>query len=161
MFSGRYVDTAVERARWRFTANYRVLTNLQVGVEFNATVGEINPLATLFVLTEKARQPALFLGTSSDRIGSPEGTQAYFATTSKSVPGLGTSAYLSLNYSEWDDGVNLPFGASQEIGRSFAARYMYDGQKSHALLDYYRQKVGVSLMWVWLEKFGVALHGGF
>lgn len=161
MFSARYVDTDVERARWRFTANYRVLERLQLGVEFNAVLGEFNPLATLFVITETERRPALFLGTSSDRIGSPEGTQAYYATASKVVPGLGTSAYLSLNYSEWDDGFNAPFGAAKEIGRGFAARYMYDGQRSHALLDYYRENVGISLMWVWLEKFGVALHGGF
>jgi hypothetical protein len=38
---------------------------------------------------------------------------------------------------------------------------MYDGQRSHVLLDHYRGNVGISLMWVWLEKFGVALHGGF
>lgn len=161
MFSARYVDTDVERARWRFTANYRVLKGLQLGVEFNATVGELNPLATLFVLTEKERRPALFLGTSSDRIGSPEGAQAYYATAGKLVPGLGTSAYLSLNYSEWDDGLNVPFGAAQDLGRGFGTRYMYDGERSHALLDHYRGNVGISLMWVWLERFGVALHGGF
>jgi len=161
MFSARYVDTTVERARWRFTANYRVFDRLQIGVEFNATVAEINPLATLFIITESKGRPGLFLGTSSDRIGSPEGTQAYYATASKSIPESGTTGYFSLNYSEWDEGFNLPFGAAQEIGRGFAARYMYDGQRSHALLDYYRDNVGVSLMWVWLETFGVALHGGF
>lgn len=55
----------------------------------------------------------------------------------------------------------MPFGAAQELGRGFAARYMYDGVESHALLDYYHDWIGVSLMWVWLESFGVALHGGF
>ena len=161
MFSARYVDTDVERARWRFTLNYRVLPRLQLGVEFNATVGEVGPLATLFLVTETADRPGLFLGTSSDRIGSPEGAQAYFATASKYFPTFGTTAYASFNYSEWDDGFNVPFGASQELGRDFAVRYMNDGQRSHALLDHYRENVGVSLMWVWLEQFGVALHGGF
>jgi hypothetical protein len=132
-----------------------------VGVEFNAVVEEVNPPVTWFVVTEKERRPALFLGTISDRIGSPEGTTAYHATAGKHIPGLKTSAYLSFNYSEWDDGVNVPFGAAQELGRNFAVRYMYDGQRSHALLDAYRGNVGVSLMWVWLERFGVALHGGF
>jgi hypothetical protein len=37
---------------------------------------------------------------------------------------------------------------------------MYDGQQSHALLDYYWGNAGVSVMWVWLETFGVAFHGG-
>ncbi|MFT5233567.1 MAG: hypothetical protein ACI9UK_000467 [Candidatus Krumholzibacteriia bacterium] len=161
MFSARYVDTDVARARWRFTLNYRVVPRLQLGVEFNSTVGEVGPLVTLFLLTETDKYPALFLGTSSDRIGSPEGTQSYYATVSKQLLDFGTSAYASLNYSEWDDGINVPFGASQPIGEKYAVRYMYDGQRSHALADYYRGNLGVSLMWVWLEQFGVALHGGF
>lgn len=151
----------VERARWRFTANYRVLATLQLGVEFNAAVEEVNPLVTWFVLTETQRRPALFFGTSSDRIGSPEGAQAYYATASKYVGVLRTSAYASLNYSEWNDEVNYPFGASFEVGRGLSARYMYDGRRSHALLDYYWNNIGVSLMWVWLETFGLAFFGGF
>jgi hypothetical protein len=160
-FSARYVDTSVDRARWRFTANYRVLPTLQLGIEFNAAVEEVNPLVTWFILTESDRRPAMFLGTSSDRIGSPEGEQAYYATASKYVPFLRTAAYASLNYSEWDDGFNIPFGAAFEIGYGLSTRYMYDGQRSHALLDYYWKNVGVSLMWVWLETLGVSFNGGF
>jgi len=77
------------------------------------------------------------------------------------VPKLRTSGYVSLNYSEWDEGLNVPFGAAFEIGAGFSARYMYDGAQSHALLDYYWNTVGVSLMWVWLETFGVSFYGGF
>jgi long-subunit fatty acid transport protein len=156
------VDTSVDRARWRFTASYAFYDRFQAGVEFNAAVTEFNPLATFFVLTETERRPALFLGTSSDRIGSPEGTQAFYATLSKYVPLVRTSGYVALNYSEWDSGFNVPFGAGFEVGRGFAARYMYDGQSSHLLLDYYyREQGGVTLMWVWLDTIGLALHGGF
>jgi hypothetical protein len=138
-----------------------VVQRLQIGIEFNAVVREVNPLVTLFLLTEGDTRPGLFLGTSSDRIGSPEGATAYYATASKYHAGLGASAYASLNYSEWDEGFNLPFGLAKEIGGSFAARYMYDGQRSHALLDYYGAYAGVSLMWVWLEQFGVSVYFGF
>jgi hypothetical protein len=134
---------------------------LQAGIEFNAVVSEFNPIATLFVLLEGERQPAVFLGTSSDRIGSPEGEQAYYATASKYVERFRTSGYVSLNYSEWDEAFNVPFGATFEIGRGFQARYMYDGVKSHALLDYFRERAGISLMYIWLDTFGVALYGGF
>jgi hypothetical protein len=48
-----------------------------------------------------------------------------------------------------------------DIGRGFSTRYMYDGQKSQALLDYNRGSLGVSLLWVWLERSGVAIHAGF
>jgi hypothetical protein len=134
---------------------------LQVGVEFNAVVEEVNPLVTLFLLTEGDRRPGLFLGTSSDRIGSPSGTTAYYATASKYFDVVGASAYASLNYSEWDEGFNVPFGVAKEVVDRFALRYMYDGQRSHALADYYLDNVGVSLMYVWLEQFGVSLYAGF
>ena len=135
---------------------------LQLGVEFNAIVTEFNPLVILFILTETEKRPALFLGTSSDRIGSPEGEQAYYVTASKYVPKIRTSGYATLNYSEWDEELNFPFGASAELGAGVVARYMYDGMDSHALLDYFvTESMGVTLMYVWLDTFGVALHGGF
>ncbi len=139
-----------------------MLDRLQFGVEYNAQVGELNPLATLFVVVEGERRPALFLGTSSDRIGSPEGRQAYYATASKYVPVLRTSLNATLNWSEWDEAFNVPFGAAVELGRGFSARYMYDGEQSHALLDrFIGDRWGVSLMAIWLEDFGFAVHGGF
>ena len=101
------------------------------------------------------------MGTSSDRIGSPKGETAYYATASKRLTDFGTGAYVSLNWSEWDEAINLPFGLSQEIGGSYAARYMYDGARSHALLDRSWDRFGVSLMWIWLEQFGVSINGGF
>lgn len=156
------MDTGIDRARWRFTANRRVLPDLQLGLEFNAVLGEVNPLATWFVVNETARRPGLFLGTSSDRIGSPEGTQATYLTAVKSLPALDASVYVSLNHSELDDGFNVPFGAAKGLGRGLAVRWMDDGARSHALLDYdLGGGAGASLMWVWLERFGIALHAGF
>lgn len=160
-FSLRYVDTDVERARWRSTANVRLLPMLQVGVEFNPVVEEVGPLATLFLLTETETRPAAFVGTSSDRIGSPKGEQAYFLTASKYLPWLHTSPYVSLNYSEWDEGFNVPFGASVELGYGLSLRPMYDGQRTHLLGSYATDRYSVSLMWVWLERFGAAVSVGF
>ena len=158
--SGRFVDTDLDRPRWRFTANYRLHERLQLGVEVNPMAEEIGPLFTLFVLTETEQRPAIFLGTSSDRIGSPAGEQAYFATLSKYVPLLRTSFYGSLNYSEWDGRFNIPFGGAFELGRGFSVRPMYDGQRSHFLVNYFASHYGVSLMYVWLEKAGISLSVG-
>lgn len=156
------MDTEAERARWRYTANHRVHRRLQLGLEFNAEVEEVNPLLTLFLLTETERRPALFLGTSSDRVGSPSGETAYYATLSKYLPVLGTALNATLNYSEWDEAVNLPFGVSVDLGRGGVARYMYDGERSHGLLDLHvTERLGVSLLAVWFERFGVSLFGGF
>ena len=155
------MDTELDRPQWRFTTNYRLLTRFQLGVEFNPGVGEVSPLATAFLMTETETRPALFLGTSSDRIGSPEGEQAYYATAGKYLPWFRSSVNATLNYSEWDEGFNVPFGAGVEIGWGFVGRYMNDGNRSHVLLDYFAGQVGISLMYVWLDRVGVAVHGGF
>jgi hypothetical protein len=157
----RYVDTDVERARWRATANVRVVPRLQVGVEFNVAVEEVNPLATLFLATESHQLPAVFLGTSSDRIGSPKGTQSYYLTAAKHAPGLPMSAYVSLNYSEWDEGFNVPFGVTVGSWYGFSARPMYDGERTHLMVNHDSARATLSFLWVWLEQAGVSVSMGF
>lgn len=134
---------------------------LQLGIEFNPKASEIGPLATLFLLTETETRPALFVGTSSDRIGSPSGAQSYFVTASKYVPALRASFYGSLNYSEWDKGFNFPLGLGVELGKGVSVRPMYDGDRSHVMLNYDATQYGVSLMYVWLETLGIAVSVGF
>ena len=155
------MDTDVERARWRGTATYRVVPSLQLGLEFNLAVEEIGPLVTWFLTTETHRRPAVFLGTSSDRIGSPSGKQAYYLTVAKHAPWLPVSGYATVNYSEWDEQLNVPFGVTAWIGANFSVQPMYDGEKSHLTINYTARRVGFSLLWVWLEEPGVAISAGF
>ena len=121
----------------------------------------MGPLVTLFLSTETETRPALFLGTSSDRIGSPKGEQSYFATISKYIPSWRTSFYGSLNYSQWDRKFNVPFGAGIELGKGFSLRPMYDGDRGHLMLNYFATQYGISLMYVWLETMGVSFSVGF
>lgn len=137
------------------------MPTLQLGVELNPVVGEVGPLATWFLLTETEARPAAFLGTSSDRIGSPEGTQAYFLTVAKYLPPLHLSPYASLNYSEWDDGWNFPFGANLELGRGLSIQPMYDGERTHLLGTLATERFSVTLIWAWLESAGAAVSVGF
>jgi len=132
-----------------------------VGLEFNPVVDEVGPLVTWFLATEGGRRPGLFLGTSSDRIGSPKGTQSYYLTATKQHPTWPVSAYVSLNYSEWDEAFNLPFGVEVELGRGFSVRPMYDGQRTHLTVNYGGQRFGASLLWIWLERVGVAVSWRF
>ncbi|MEE2754378.1 MAG: hypothetical protein VX910_10385 [Candidatus Latescibacterota bacterium] len=155
------MDTALDRPRWRFTANYRIHHLLQLGLEFNPKSEEIGPLFTLFLLTETDIRPALFIGTSSDRIGSPSGEQSYFATVSKHLPDLRASIYGSLNYSEWDEALNFPVGIGLEIGKGFSIRPMYDGDRGHLLFNYFANQYGLSLILVWFDTMGVSLSAGF
>ncbi len=151
----------MDRPQWWFTANYRLHRRLQVGVELNPKAKEAGPLATLFLFTETETRPALFLDTSSDRIGSPTGEQSYFATISKYIPRLRSSFYGSLNYSEWDGKFNIPFGVGVELGKGFSLRPMYDGDRGHVMLNYFATRYGVSLMYVWLETMGISFSLGF
>jgi hypothetical protein len=157
----RWVSIDVDRARWRSTLNYRVHPKLQLGVELNPEVDEVGPLVSWFLLTESAGRPALFLGTSSDRIGSPAGKQSYFLTAAKHHARWPVSAYVSLNYSEWDADFNFPFGVELELGQSFTLRPMYDGHRTHLTLNFQAGRHGVSLLWVWLERVGVAYSTTF
>lgn len=134
---------------------------LQVGVELNPEADEVGPLLTFFLVTEDEKRPALFFGTSSDRVGSPEGEQAYFLTASKGHPEWPVSAYLSLNYSEWDDDINFPFGVEVDLSERISVRPMYDGQRTHLTLSYRADRHNVSLLWVWLERFGIAYSTRF
>ena len=134
---------------------------MQIGVEFNPEVDEVNPLLTVFVLTETDRRPAVFVGTSSDRIGSPEGTQSYYLTASKRLGTSRFSAYASLNYSEWDREFNVPLGIDVSVGERFSIRPMYDGARPHLMFNYVRDRWSVSLLAVDLDQLGVSLSWGF
>ncbi len=138
-----------------------MVPRLQLGLEYNPVADEVGPLMTLFLLTEGERRPALFLGTSSDRIGSPAGTQSYYLTTAKYLPALHASPYVSVNYSEWDKGWNLPVGANIELGHGLSVQPMYDGNRTHLLGTYATPRYSATLIWAWLERAGVAVSVGF
>jgi len=122
---------------------------------------EVVPLASVFLFTETDLRPALFLGTSSDRIGSPEGTQSYYLTASKLLPRVPVSVYGSLNWSEWDEAFNVPFGGEVGIAYGVSVRGMYDGERTHAMVNWFGDRFGMSLMAVWLDTFGISVVGGF
>lgn len=159
--SVRFVDTELDRPRWRSTASWRALPSLQVGVEYNPAAGEFGPIATWFLLQEGDRNPAVFLGTSSDRIGSPEGTQGYYLTVAKSFAAVPVSPYVTLHWSEWDDRFNVPFGAHVHLPAGFSIQPMYDGDRSHLLGSWSGERVSLTAMWVWYERVGAAVAFGF
>ncbi|HKQ18194.1 MAG TPA: hypothetical protein VJW75_00475 [Candidatus Eisenbacteria bacterium] len=113
------------------------------------------------MLTESAYRPAVFLGTSSDRIGSPRGTQAYYATAAKNLGSLPIAPYVTLHYGEWDENFKVPFGAHIDLVKGFWLRPMYDGERTHMTAGYSRDRFSVTALYVWLEKPGVAVSFGF
>ncbi len=85
----RVIPGVVPRAQFRNTLTYRLHPRLTTGVEFNPRAAEpgdrVNPLANWVAMTETTQRPALIIGTSSDRIGTPRG-QSFYATFSTPRP---------------------------------------------------------------------------
>ena len=83
-FGTRFIPDILNRAKWRNTLTYQVNSRLSVGVEYNPLAGKVSPLANFVAVTETEKRPALILGTSQDRIGTPSG-QSFYATLSKNL----------------------------------------------------------------------------
>lgn len=142
---------------------YRLHRRANIGIEWNPGAEEVGPLANLFLFLETHWRPALALGTSSDRIGSEAGTSSVFLTAAKRWPSprVPLSGYVSLNWSETDDGFNIPFGGTVHLGGRIDLRGMYDGQRTHLLASVPVGRLTVSALWIWLEHAGVAISAGF
>jgi hypothetical protein len=151
----------VDRARYRFTGTYRFTPRFQAGVEYNPGELELGPIANWIAAPEGNGTPMVSFGTSSDRIGSPKGTRAYYATFAKSLPGNRFAPYVSVNYSTWDEQLNFPVGLNVSLTPAWAALLMNDGRKSHLLVSYSQEKYTVSLLWVWFRHPGIAFSVGF
>jgi hypothetical protein len=158
------VDTRQERPRWRTTLDYRITPRLQAGLEYNAVIGEIGVRGNWFLQTETDARPGIIAGTSSDRIGTPHG-QAYFVTFSKVAVtgerGLGVAPYASVNYSEFDRGLNFPFGAAVALGPQWTLTPMYDGRRAHTTLTWSGQQDSVTLIWAFNRRFGLSVGRNF
>ncbi|GMV37259.1 MAG: hypothetical protein AMXMBFR61_17670 [Fimbriimonadales bacterium] len=144
----RYVDVREARPRWRLNAAYGLTDRLLVGIEVNPAAGEVLPVANWTLLLEDAERPMLSLGTSSDRIFSPEGTRSYYLTAAKSIPGTKLAPYTSLSWSEWEDTPLVPFGLNWTIRPQWDAMLQHDGRNTHWLLSYKAEDWNLSLLLV-------------
>lgn len=138
------------------------MSRASIGFEYNSGVGEVVPVANVFILKETERLPALIVGFSSDRIGSPEGEYQVYGVLAKYIPQLRVAPYVALQYSTWDDGFNFPFGVNIPIGTIGNIQAINDGNRSHLMGTVYLNKTfGLTALWVWYERAGLALFFGF
>ena len=138
-------------------------SNLRIGVEYNAGVGEVGFVGNWRALSETRTRPALIFGTSSDRIGTPRG-QSYFATLSKSLQptlGIPVSPYVGVSYSGYEKKLLYPYGVNIGLSRQWSTMYMHDGAASHVSATYNWQHYGVTLLAVRKRKLGINLSTGF
>ena len=134
----RLLTNQIPRAAVRTTLTYRVHPRLQLGIEYNPRAGEFAPLANLLVLTETKRRPALMLGTSTDRIGTPSG-QSFFATVSKNLrreTGLPIAPYAGASFGTYDHRLRPIGGLNVFLSRKFSLLATYNGVNVHPVLPF-------------------------
>jgi hypothetical protein len=148
----RLIANQIDRATWRNTLTYRVHPRVSLGVEYNPLAGKVSPLANVVALTETEKRPALILGTSSDRIGTPHG-QSFYATLSKSLrreTGLPVAPYVGLAYGTFEDRLRLIGGLNISFNERWSATVLFDGVRVHPLVTIARGR----------HQFGVIMERG-
>lgn len=134
----RFIPDIIDRAKWRNTLTYQLNSRLSVGVEYNPLAGKVSPLANFVAVTETEKRPALILGTSSDRIGTPSG-QSFYATVSKSLEresGLPIAPYFGVAYGTYENRLRPIAGLNVYFPKGFSSTVLFDGVKVHPLVNY-------------------------
>lgn len=148
----RVVANQIDRATWRNTLTYRFHPRFTAGVEYNPLAGKVSPLANLVALTETHKRPALILGTSSDRIGTPSG-QSFYATLSKNLKhatGLPVAPYAGVAYGTFEDRLRVIGGLNISLDERWSSTILFDGVRVHPLINYTRGR----------HQFGVMFERG-
>ena len=144
---------------------YRVIPRLSFGIEYNPRADDTSPLANFVAITETRRRPALMFGTSSDRIGTPEG-QSYYFTLSKdlsTVNGWPVAPYVGAAYGSFEDEIKGIVGLHVRLpGTGFSSTMIHDGKNFHPTLGYrFLERHVVSLLWVDTDDIGFAYSVAF
>ncbi len=145
----RVIANQIDRATWRNTLTYRFHTRFTAGVEYNPLAGKVSPLANVVAMTETHRRPALILGTSSDRIGTPYG-QSFYATFSKNLKhstGLPIAPYVGMAYGTFEERARVIGGLNISIAERWTSTVLFDGVRVHPIVNYTRgrHQIGVIL----------------
>jgi hypothetical protein len=162
-FGSRYIDDVLDRAQWRNTLMWHPHHRISLGVEYNPLADDVHPLANLTLLQESARLPAIILGTSSDRIGTPAG-QAYFMTVSKDISkwtGLPIAPYAGVSYGTWDDEAVAIGGLNIRLSKRLSSLVIFDGHKVHPTVSWTQGDWTVGAMLAFGDKPGVFFNYRF
>jgi hypothetical protein len=149
-WSLRLLSNQIPRASVRTTLTYRFHPRLTAGVEYNPRADEVSPIANLLVLTETEKRPALMLGTSTDRIGTPSG-QSFYATLSKNLhreTGLPIAPYVGVSFGTFDHWARPIGGLSVYLNKHFSILATYNGVNVHPLLNFSYNRHTLSLVMV-------------
>lgn len=161
--SHRYLTGQIDRATHRSILIHQLRPNLKLGVEWNPGVDEVGFVANWRAISEARRRPAVIFGTSSDRIGTPEG-QSYYVTFSKSLhheTGLPIAPYVSASYSTFENRMLYPFGVNVAIGSHWSAMLINDGVHTHVSGTFAWNRFAITLLAIERKDIGVTIGARF
>jgi hypothetical protein len=149
----------------RTTLTYRLTPRLQAGIEVNprSTEEKANPLVNWLALAEGQSTPAVIVGTSSDRIGTPGG-QSFYATASKNLKQqikLPISAYFGVAYGTYEDRLRPIGGLNVSFTEQLGALVIFDGVHVHPTLNFSYHRHVLSLVLVRGKDPGVSYSLSF
>jgi hypothetical protein len=122
----------------RATLMYRLHPRFHIGIEYNPKVGEVHPLITMIPVTETKNRPAVIVGISSDRIGTPHGTSVY-VTASKDLEhwtGLPIAPYGGVMWGSYEKKFRAIGGLNIRLPYRMTSLIQFDGVKVHPSLTY-------------------------
>jgi hypothetical protein len=162
-FGVRLLANQIPRASVRATLTYRFHPRFQAGIEYNPRVDEVGVIANLLILTETERRPALMIGTSTDRIGTPSG-QSFYATFSKNLrrdTGLPIAPYVGVAFGTYDDRLRPIGGLNFLLSKKLSILVTYNGVNVHPLLSFTHGRQAISLVMVKGRDPGVSYSISF
>lgn len=128
----------VDRARIRFTIAYSVTDRLSLGLEANPKDDDYGPIANYRLLDETEFRPAVILGTSSDRIGTPSG-RSYYAMAAKDLNaliGVPVAPYVGIAYGEFEEELEFVAGAQIRWLDRLSSMHLWDSENLHHTVDW-------------------------
>lgn len=146
----RLLTNQIPRAAVRTTITYRFHPRLTAGIEFNPRADEVAPIANFLLLTETKRRPALMIGTSTDRIGTPSG-QSFYLTVSKNLrqqTNLPIAPYVGASFGTFDDRLRPIGGLTVFLNKRFSILTTFNGVNVHPLLNFTHKRHMLSLVMV-------------
>jgi hypothetical protein len=159
----RVLANQIDRATWRNTLTYRPFPRLTAGVEYNPLDGDVGPLLNFVALTETDVRPALIIGTSSDRIGTPHG-RSFYATLSKDLTestGVPIAPYVGYSYGQFEDHGRVIGGLNVTFTHWLSGSAIFDGVKVHPMLTFAKGRHQFGFLLVQGKNPGVSYSVSF
>jgi hypothetical protein len=115
-----------------------VTERFSLGLEANPKDDDYGPIANYRLVDETEFRPAIVLGTSSDRIGTPSG-RSYYAMAAKDLNaliGVPVAPYVGIAYGEFEEELEFIAGTQIRWLDRLTSMHLWDSENLHHTVDW-------------------------